>query len=404
MARFRYKAASASGEVLEGEIEALSQEAVVRRLQSQGHIPIAAEEVGARSATSLLPQWRRRRVRGQDVAIFTTELASLLESGLALDRALDLLATLSEGAPIGGVVARLQADVRRGLDLSEALQRYPDVFSPFYLNMVRAGEASGALELALSRLAEFLERSRELRETVVSALIYPAIVVAFAAVSIAVILGFVIPRISALFTDAGQALPWMTQLVVAAGAFVHDWWWALVIGSGALYAYCRRRLRDPAERAQWDRRMLAMPLLGALIGKLEAARFTRTLGTLLRAGVPLLDAIAIAREVIGNQVVARGVSGVATRVRQGQGLAKPLMDAGVFPGLAVQLVQVGEQTGNLEEMLLRVADIYDREVRTSVKRAIDVMVPLLILGLAVLIAGIILSVLVAVLGVNELAF
>ena len=333
-----------------------------------------------------------------------TELSALLESGLALDRALDMLAGLSRERDFGAVVEDLQSHVRRGVDLSVAMENHPTVFSRLYLNMVRAGEASGALGHALARVSEFLERARSLRDTLVSAMVYPLILLGFAGVSISVILGVVIPRISALFADAGHELPLITQLVVRIGGFVHDWWWGLagVIVAGVFYT--RRRLREPAARAAWDRSLLALPLIGDLITKYEAARFTRTLGTLMQSGVGLLDAIAIAREVVTNSIVSTGLERVAASVRQGQGLARPLLDAAVFPGLAANMLQVGEETGNLETMLLHVAEIYDREVRTSMTRMVDILGPLLILGLAVLIGTIIMSVLVAVLGVNELAF
>ena len=404
MTRFRYRAAAASGEILEGELEATSQEMVVRRLQAQGHVPILAEEVvGGSPARAGRRRWGSG-IRADEVGVFTTELTALLESGLALDRALDMLAGLSGERAFGAVVLDLQAHVRRGVDLSAAMERHPAVFSRLYLNMVRAGEATGTLDLALARVSEFLERARNLRETLVSAMVYPALLLAFAGVSIAVILGVVIPKISALFADAGHQLPLITRVVVQVGGFVHDWWWAIAGVVAVVLVYLRQRLREPAVRIEWDRRVLALPLVGELISKYEAARFTRTLGTLLRSGVGLLDAIAIAREVVGNRAIAAGLERVATSVRQGQGLARPLLDAAVFPGLASNMVQVGEETGNLETMLLHVAEIYDREVETRIRRAVDVLGPLLILGLAVLIGTIIMSVLVAVLGVNELAF
>ena len=404
MARYRYRAASQFGEVLEGEIEATSQEDAVRRLQAQGHVPILAEEVLADSPKRT--GWRRWpvRVRSADIGNFTVELVALLKSGLALDRALDRLARLSRGSGLSEVVEDLQSQVRRGVDLSAAMEQHPKVFSRMYRNMVRAGEASGTLDLALTRVAEFLERARGLRETLVSALVYPVLLLVFAAVSVSVILGVVIPRISALFTEAGQDLPMATQVVVRIGEGVHDWWWAMAgILAAGLFLF-RWLLRKPAARAAWDRRLLALPFVGELVVKYEAARFTRTLGTLIQGGVPLLDAIEIARQVVDNRVVDLGLQRAATSVRQGQGFARPLLEAAVFPGLAANLLQVGEETGNLEAMLLRVADIYDREVQTSVKRTVDILGPLLILVLAVLIGAIIMSVLVAVLGINELAF
>ena len=404
MARYRYKAASRSGEVLEGELEAASQAEAVRRLQAQGHVPIQAEEIEAGSTMRAGRRQRRGSVRAAEIGAFTVQIAALLKSGLPLDRALDMLADLLHGRALGDVVADLQSRVRRGIPLSAAMEEHPKVFSRTYLNMVRAGEATGALDLALARVAEFLERARILRETLVSALIYPVLLLGFAGISIGVILGVVLPRLSTLFADAGQELPMVTQAAMLAGGIVHDWWWAIGGAAIAAWVYLRRMLRRPAARLAWDRRLLALPLVGGSIAKYEAARFTRTLGTLVQGGVPLLEAIEIACRAVGNRAVERGLQRVAASVRQGQGVARPLREAAFFPRLAANLVQVGEETGSLETMLLQVADICDRDVQTSVKRAIDVLSPLLILVLAALIGAIIMSVLVAVLGVNELAF
>ncbi len=406
MPLFEYKAATPSGEVLQGRMEAANQEAVVKRLQAQGTIPIRAEEVtgagnGARPATW---RWRRNRVSSNELSLLTVELSTLLQAGLALDKALELLATMAAGTALQPVLGGLHSKVRGGTDLSEALAGEPRTFSPFYINMVRAGEASGRIDLALARLSEFLERSRALRATLVEALIYPAILLVFACVSLTVILGVVIPRIAEMFADAQQALPLITRIVITFGGVAHDYWWVLVLAIVGGYLYVRRSAQNPAVRRAFDAWVLGLPMVGELVSKYEAARFTRTLGTLLHNDVPLLDAIAIGRAVVSNRVISAAMERVATRVREGQGLARPLMEADLFPKLAAHLVQVGEQTGRLDDMLLRLADIYDRDVSTALKRMVDVLGPALILVLGLVIAGIILAILAAVLSVNELAF
>ena len=405
MPQFHYKAAGANGELVEGQLEALNEGAAVKRLQALGHVPIRIEEDSG-GGTARMPRLRlsRRRAGSAEVDIFTLELSTLLQSGLPLDKALDLMVTLAENEALRQAVARIHAAVRRGSDLSSALQAEGRLFSPFYLNMVKAGEASGALDAALARVSEFMSRARALRETLVSALLYPLILLAFSAASLALILGVVIPRITQMFADAGQELPLSTQIVVGVGAAANTYWWvgALLLGLGVVVV--RLKADDLAWRQSWDRRFLTLPIAGALIAKYEAARFTRTLGTLLENGVPLLDGIGIAKAVVANRIIAMGLERVAASVRAGQGLAKPLIEAEIFPRLAGRLMQVGEQTGNLQDMLLRVADIYDREVETSLKRAVDLLGPLLILFLGMLIAGIIMSVLAAILSVNELAF
>ncbi|MDX1434395.1 MAG: DUF1365 family protein, partial [Gammaproteobacteria bacterium] len=283
---------------------------------------------------------------------------------------------------------------------------YADAAGPLLLTSL-SGRAqpltSGALAAALARLAEFMERSRALRESVISALLYPVVLLVVACLSILIILGFVVPRVSEMFADAGRALPWFTQVVVSTGGFVQQFWWLLAVAVVGAWLYMRNQYANPAGRLRWDRRWLALPLVGDVISKLEAARFTRTLGTLVANGVPLLDAIAIAREVIANRVISEAVGGVAERVRQGEGLARPLTETGVFPPLAGHLMQVGEETGNLEAMLMKLADIYEREVQGSLRRLMTVLEPALILGLALVIAAIIMSIVMAVLSINDLA-
>ncbi len=403
---FQYKAADTSGDVVEGEMEAASQNAVIRRLQAEGHIPIRAEEI-TRSASGETPPaftFPRRRPGRADVNVFTIELATLLKAGLPLEKALEMLVTIADKSPFRELLETLLAEVRGGAFLSAALESHGRLFSRFYRNMVKAGEASGALDAALARLAEFMDRSRELRDSVLAALLYPVVLVVVGIISMAVILGLVIPKISQMFAEADQQLPWFTQVVVAAGGFVQDYWWAMALMAVGLYIFMQRQYADTVSRLRWDSRLLRLPLVGALIARLEAARFTRTLGTMLGNGVPLLDAIAIAKEVVANQVIAEGIRRVTERVRQGEGLARPLTEARVFPPLAGHLMQVGEESGNLEAMLMQLAQIYEREVQSALRRLMAVLEPALILGLAVIIAAIILSIVMAILSINNLAF
>ena len=403
---FHYKAANISGDVVQGEMEAASQDALIRHLQAQGHIPIRAEEItgsgsGEAPAVFALP---RRRAGRADVSVFTIELATLLQAGLPLDKALETLVGIADRTPFREVLEDLLAQVRGGAFLSAALESHGRLFSRFYRNMVKAGEASGALDAALARLAEFMDRSRELRDSILSALLYPMVLVFVGIVSMTIILGLVIPKISTMFAEAGQQLPWFTQVVVSSGHFVQDYGWVMALAGAAIFIFLRRQYADPVSRLRWDGRLLRLPLVGPLIARLEAARFTRTLGTLLSNGVPLLDAIAIAKEVVANQVVADGIRRVSERVRQGEGLARPLSEARVFPPLAGHLLQVGEESGNLEAMLTQLAQIYEREVKSALRRLMAVLEPALILGLAVIIAAIILSIVVAILSINDLTF
>ena len=382
-----------------------SQPAVADRLQSMGLIPIRIEESLGKSEATAKGQglFGRGTVTQDDVAVFTQEMSTLLKAGLPLDRCLEILIGLSANESVRQLMVQMREEVRGGASLSKVMEAHPQIFSRFYLNMIRAGEAGGALDVVLQRLTEFMERSRELRDTVKSALIYPAILVGVAVLSVVVLLMWVVPQFSQMFEESGKALPLPTQIVIAAGDFFRDYWWAMAGAVFVVYSWFTRQMQVPASRYRWDKRLLGLPLVGDLVGKLEVARFSRTLGTLLGNGVTLLTALSIVKETLNNTVMAKGLGDVATQLKEGKGLGKPLMETGLFPKLAVHLVMVGEETGKLQEMLIRVADIYDREVHTTVKRMLSLMEPVLILGLGLVIGGIIMSILVAILSVNDLA-
>lgn len=386
-------------------MEGLAQSGIVDRLKSMGLIPIRIDETstseGGTGAGFGL--FRKNRVTQADVAIFTQEIATLLKAGLPLDRCLEILIGLSTREPVRDLMTRVREAVRGGAALSVAMESQHGVFSRFYLNMIRAGEAGGALDVVLQRLTEFMERSKELRETVKSALIYPAILIGVAVLSVAILLMWVVPQFSQMFEESGKALPLPTQIVIGAGDAVRHYWWAILLGLVGLYVWFSGQMRKPASRYRWDRRLLSLPLAGELIGKLEVARFSRTLGTLIGNGVSLLTALSIVKDTLSNSVMSEGLGFVASELKEGKGLGKPLMDTGLFPKLAVHLVMVGEETGKLQEMLIRIADIYDREVHSTVKRMLALMEPVLILGLGLVIGGIIMSILVAILSVNDLA-
>lgn len=407
MPRYRYEAVDAAGETVRDELEAPTPDAAVERLRDQGLLPLSVDESrGGLLRGGFLGQplfSKRRTLSRKSVALLTQQLASLLNAGMPLDRALTILIGVAENGEAKALLERVQEKVRGGSTLADALEAQ-GTFSRFYLNMIRAGEAGGALEVVLKRLTEFLERSQALRETVTSALIYPIILLTVSALSVIILLTFVVPQFQRLFADAGKALPLATQIVIAAGDGFRYYWWVGAILIVLLMVVMRQQLGQPASRIRWDRWFLRLPLLGDLIAKVETARLSRTLGTLLGNGVSLLSALTIVRETLSNQVLAGTLGEVAEHVKTGRGLADPLLDAGGFPKLAVQMIRVGEETGQLQEMLLQVADTYDEEVRTTIKRLLTLLEPALILGLGVIIAGIIMSILVAILSLNELAF
>jgi general secretion pathway protein F len=402
MPQFRYKAASPAGEVSEGDLEARDEAAALERLQALGLIPIRIEPAEAGGSASAGGRFSRQRITQDQVGTLTGELATLVRSGLPLDRALELLIGLSPNPRMQALMTQVRDEVRGGAALSKALEAHPTVFSRFYVGMIRAGEAGGALGTVLTRIAEFMERSKELKETVASALIYPTILVLASVTSVMLLLIFVVPQFSQMFEQSGKALPLATQIVIAAGDLLRKYWWAIPIGIVLIWRYFAWQMGSVERKTAWDGRFLRLPLVGDLLTKIEVARFARTLGTLLANGIPLLAALGVVKDTVGNLVIASGLGAAREQLQAGQGLSKPLMAQGVFPPLAVHMVSVGEETGRLDEMLTRVADVYDREVSLAVKRMLALLEPVMILGLGLIIGGIIISILLAILKVNSL--
>ncbi len=402
MVQFRYKAATNAGEISEGELEARDESAALARLQALGLIPIRIVPDATTSGSSTVSLFSRKRITQDQVGILTSELATLLRSGLPLDRALEILIGLSPNPRLQALLARIRDEVRGGAALSKTMEAHPAVFSRFYVGMIRAGEAGGALGTVLARIAEFMERSRELKETVTSALIYPTILVLASVTSVLLLLVFVVPQFSQMFEQSGKALPLATEIVIQTGNLLRQYWWVLPPGTFLIWRYFAWQMARPASKAVWDARFLHLPLAGDLLTKIEVARLARTLGTLLNNGIPLLPALAVVKDTVGNSVIAQGLETARGQLQAGQGLSKPLLAQGIFPPLAVHMIGVGEETGQLHEMLVRIADVYDREVSLAVKRLLALLEPVLILGLGLIIGGIIISILLAILKVNSL--
>jgi general secretion pathway protein F len=397
MPLYRYKALNARGETLEGRMEAASEREVAQRLQEQGHLPIearpAGEGGGAASWKSLL---RPKPFAGARLVQFTQQLATLLGAGQPLDRALTILLELPEEPAARRTIAEVRDAVRGGASLSTALERQHDTFSRLYINMVRAGEAGGSLEQTLQRLADYLERSRLLRGRVVNALIYPAILVVMVALSLMFLLGYVVPQFAAMYESLDAPLPLFTKIVLAIGLFVRDWWIVLLVVPALALWWFDRRLRDPVFRTRFDGWLLRRKLVGSLAARVETARLARTLGTLLRNGVPLITALGIGRSVIGNRVLAADVEAAAEDVKNGLGLSTALGKGKRFPRLALQMVQVGEESGALDAMLLKTADTFEHETGQALDRMLAALVPAVTLVLAAVVMVVIVAVLVPI--------
>jgi type II secretion system protein F len=406
MAFFQYRAADHAGKIVEGIMEAEAEQSVVSRLHEMGCIPIRIAAPGDRvtGAPARLPLFKRQKVSQHQLLQFTQELSALLAAGLPLDRSLSILGALIEGEEFTKVMRTLLEAVRAGKSLGASMGEHPEVFPKLYVNMIRAGEAGGILDAALRYLAEYLERSLALKEDIKSALIYPVILAAAAGVSLIVLFIYVIPRFALIFKDVGQALPWITRIIINFSEALTEYGWLILVLVVAALLGGVFYLRSPEARSEWDRLCLRVWLLEDLVRKFETARFARTLSALLKGGVPLLQALGTVQGVVGNRLLARAIGQVQVRVREGKGMARPLGESGLFPPLALNMIAVGEETGRLESMLTEVAEHYDQEVKRTAKRLTSLLEPALILGMGLIIGLVVVSMLLAIFSINDLPF
>jgi len=402
MLTFQYKAATPDGEIVSGILSGSNLGEVVEQLHAQGRVPIRIDETKVSPKTKRSWQFKRQQITDTQIADFTRELSTLLRAGIALDRALSILCSLAEGKPLGDLLSTIHARIKEGSTLADAVETHEKVFTPFYVNMLRAGESGGALEVVLERLADNLERNKEVRDSLVSALIYPAILVVVALVSIFVLLGYVVPQFAEMFESAGESLPLSTRITIGVGETLRDYGWILFIALATTLWFVKRQLEDAKKLHTWHGWLLKSPIVGQIILKIEIASFTRTLATLLQNGVTLLSALSIVKDTMSNKVLAKGVERVAASLREGQSLAEPLARFTAFPPFSIHMIRVGEETGNLQPILMQVARTYDRDTQTTIKRALALLEPALILVLGSIIAAVIISILVAIMSVNEL--
>jgi general secretion pathway protein F len=403
---FQYKAVTAAGEVQEGVLEASTSKAAVARLQEMGFIPIRAEEAGTAKVAGIKDAspglFSRRAIRQDDITVVTRELATLLRAGLPLDRSFEILINLAPNPRVAELMSKIRNEVRGGSSLSKALEAQRGVFSRFYVNMIRAGEAGGSLPNVLVRLAEYMERAKALRDNITASLMYPAFLAGVSMLAVVILLGLVVPRFKPIFAGAGKAIPFITQLVLWAGDAMRNYGWAMLVGVALAAFLAQRRLRDPEVRYRFDRWVVTAPVIGNLFSRVEMARFSRTLGTLLSNGVTLVGALNIVRETMNNAWLAEAVGNVARELKEGRGLGRPMMETGRFPMLAVHMIMVGEETGRLDDMLMQVAETYDREVEVAIRKSLALLQPVMIVAMAVVIGFIIIAILSAMLSVYDL--
>ncbi|OPX41370.1 MAG: type II secretion system protein GspF [Desulfobacteraceae bacterium 4484_190.3] len=409
MPTYSYKATDSAGKIVKGTLEAEQERGVVASLHDMGYIPIKISLAGRDRSRFDLDLSKNiisifKRISTKDVVSFTQDLSALLEAGLQVDRALSTLIDVAEKEKFKEVIKDVLKTVQEGSYLSDALAKHPRVFSTFYVNMVRAGEAGGVLEAVLGRLGDFLESSQDLRDYIKSAMVYPVFLVSVGGISIIILLTFVIPKFSIIFSDMGQSIPLSTRFLIGFSEILRTYWLVILGGFGAVYFFLRRYIRTPAGRLRLDQYKMNFPVGGELIKKIEVSRFARTLGTLTKSGVPILQALNLVNEIIGNRAIARSMGKIYERVKEGEMLTKPLGEAGIFPTLAIQMITVGEETGRLDEMLLRVAETYEKMVRNMVKRFISLLEPVMILGMGLVVGFIVISMLMAIFSMSEMPF
>jgi len=404
---FRYRAVAPGGETVSGIMEASSERAVIDILRRQGSQPLSADPADKPQniVQALLGAefGRRRRLSGGDVAEFTRELAVMLSAGQDLDRALRFLVDTASKTHVRIILTQIRDAVRDGSPLAAALQQHPASFPRLYIGLVRAGESGGMLAPTLERLADLLEKQRALRASVVSSLIYPAILLVAGIASIILLLTQVLPQFVPMFEQAGAALPRPTQIVIALGNIVSNDGLYVAVLLVVLVIAAQQALARPGPRLWWDRFTLRLPVFGPLAREVLAARFARTLGTLLQNGVPLVAALVIVADVIGNSAAEAAVRRATESAKGGAGLSRPLQQSGIFPVRTVYLLRLGEETAQLGAMALRAADIHEDHSRIGIERLTALLVPALILTMGAAVAGIVSSLLLAMLSLNDLA-
>jgi general secretion pathway protein F len=406
MPSFRWSAVNPGGDVARGVMEAPDRAAVVERLQRQGQIVLRADLAAGRGGWADLLQIELGRSRGLDkssLSEVTRELSIMLGAGQDLDRALRFVVENTRNARARGILGNVRDKVRSGSSLAAALAAEPRSFSKLYVGLVRAGEAGGTLSATLDRLATLLERERSLSANLRSALIYPALLIVAAIGSIVLLLDYVLPQFTPIFEQAGAELPAATRVLMTVGTVVGALapWLFLALLAGVLIA--RQLLTRPAYRLKVDRVLLHLPVVGGLLRETLAARLTRTLGSLLQNGVPLISALGIAKDALGNLAAAAAVEAAALGAKGGGGLARPLAAAGVFPARTIHLLQLGEEAAQLSSMALKAADIHDEQARLMMQRLVALAVPMITIAMGLAVAGIVSALLTAMLSLNDLA-
>ena len=401
MSTFFFRAVASDGKVRSGSLTAETDKAVARELRKQGLTPIYVGAEQKKAFQLKLPSFGNAKRR--DVLFFTQELSTLLNAGVPLDRALGIAGELTERPNFRLIILDILRVLKGGRSLADSLGTHPEYFSDLFLNMVRAGEASGSLASVFEKLSDF-ERSRDdLRGYIISSMIYPALLAMVGMGSILLLLTFVVPRFASVFEESHMKIPLPTQIMLQASKLVQAWWWIVGLTLLGAIAGLRFYIRTTDGRLWWDTWRLKLPLLGDALRKAETSRFARAMSTLVANSVPLVQSLGISAAILNNRKMSGALNEVSQGVKRGEGLAGPIRRSAVFPPLAAHLLMVGEETGRLDQMFARMADIYETDTRAAIKRFTSLFEPLVILIMGVIVGALILSMLLAITSINDVA-
>ena len=383
MPTFAYTARTATGDLKTATIDGSSRDEVVAQLRRQKLIVVKVDEQQRKK--------RPGRVKLRDIVIFTRQFSTMINAGLPLVQALDILSRQSENKALQEITREVVYDVESGNTVADALRKHPKAFGELYTNMVAAGEAGGILDTILMRLATFLEKNDALTGKVKSAMVYPGVILSVAGLAIVVLLIFVIPVFQNMFESVNMALPLPTRIVIGMSNFLTAYWWAVALGLYGAGFSVKRYYATPGGRLNIDRLLLRVPVLGDLLRKSAVSRFTRTLGTLIGSGVSILDGLEITAKTAGNRVISDAILASRSSIAGGETIAQPLQKSGVFPPMVISMIAVGEQTGGLDEMLSKIADFYDEEVDAAVSGLLSLLEPVMIVFLGVVVGGMVVA-------------
>lgn len=406
MGVYLYEASTKDGQIVKGRLDVLDEKHAVERIYEMGYFPIKvkkAEEERERFLERIIDPLRPG-ISDKDIMTFTYQLGVLLDAGLTLDRSLVILSGLAEKKRLKDLINDLISQIRGGKSFSEALSRHPRVFPLFYINMVRAGETGGFLNETISRIAVHLENAHNIKEEVRSALIYPLLLSIVGGSAVIILLTFVVPQFTKIFTEMGEALPLPTAILLAISNGLIRYWWVILSGIFIIVILIRKFLESERGRKWWDDTKFRLPFFGKLFRETVVSRFARTLGALLESGVPLLNALQIVQGTLESDKMAALIASVRESVRKGRGISTPLSQSDIFPPIAVHMITVGEESGRLDEMFLKIADRFDNEIRITIKRMLSLLEPALILIMGLVVGFIVISMLIAIFSINELPF